>query len=187
MRPFTLPLPADSIIITCALGICCSLFFCGIRFFVRLKDRTLLGWDDAHCTIAVVFAVGYSALSIAEIPYGLGRPKEHLTVSDMEYREVIGWVGGMYYILTQCFASLSMCSLSVRITRQTRKARVAQTLAAVIIAWAVISFFVTSFACKLPRPWITRPATRCLDLVRFTSCSAPTTMLISSSSMSGSE
>jgi len=187
MRPFNLPPPADAVIITCALGICCSLFFCSIRFFVRLKDRTLLGWDDTHCTIAVVFAVGYSALSIAEVPYGLGRPNEHLTPADMQYREVLGWVGGMYYILTLCFASLSICSLSVRITKQTRKARVAQALAAVIIAWAVISFSVTTFACELPRPWVTRPATRCLDLVSFTQFQASGTMLMSCSSMSGSE
>ena len=165
MPAFNLPMAASYVVIAAMVGMIWSIMFWHIRLFIRLKINGPFGWDDIHCTIATVFGIINSCITITETHYGLGQSIRKVPPSDAYHLQLLSWVASLLYILALCFAMLSVCCLIIRIIQHTQHVWLARGIAIVTAMWTVISFFLLAFMCEPPRPWITRPLSRCIDIV----------------------
>lgn len=154
-------------VIVATTAIVWSILIWLIRLFVRLKIHGPLGWDDYHSAIATIFGIINSSITISQVHFGLGRHVDQIPIPHRHRQFLLAWVANLFYILALCFTLLSVCCLIIRIVRYTSQSWLAQSIAAVTSIWAVTSFFLIAFMCHLPQPWIFRPHSRCLDIVRL--------------------
>ena len=165
MPAFHLPLAAAYVVITATTATIWSILTWHIRLFIRLKIHGPFGWDDIHCTTATIFAILQSSLTVAQTSFGLGEHNNKVTPAGRERQEKLAWVGTFFYLLALGFSMLSVCLLIVRVTKRTQQVKIAYSIAILTLIWTVASCFVVGFQCRLPTPWVTRPLTRCINLV----------------------
>jgi hypothetical protein len=165
MQAFSLTLPAANVVITAATATIWSLLTWHIRLFIRLKIHCPFSWDDTFCTIATVFAVLQSSFTVAQTGVGLGHHVDSFAPHVRDRQHQLGWVATFFFLLALGFSMLSVCFLIERVTKRTNQARTAYGVAALTVVWMVVAMLVVGFQCRLPTPWITRPPSRCIDLV----------------------
>jgi len=170
MPAFGLPSGAACIVITATVGTALTLLFYGIRLFIRLRINRPFGADDLHCTIATLFAILCTSLTISQTRFGLGQHIVTLTAEELNTQHLLAWLATLAFNMALAFSMLSMCFLIVRVTKMTSQATPAYVAAGLTTLWAVVALFFIAFQCKLPYPWQTRPRRRCLDLYMIWLC-----------------
>ncbi|KAF2117181.1 hypothetical protein BDV96DRAFT_19997 [Lophiotrema nucula] len=129
-------------------------------FVLVVLSRVVIKWvvlrrfqaDDAFILFATVFGIGLSATALILASDGLG------IMGELTTRRANAIMKGYYasdflYVLSICFAKLSLVAWFYSIGVDTIHRRVVQALGIFILAWTSASLIAVAFQCGLPRPW----------------------------------
>ncbi|KAF2771481.1 hypothetical protein EJ03DRAFT_349494 [Teratosphaeria nubilosa] len=164
MPAFDLSLECASIVIVTTTAVTWSLLTLAMRYFIRLKINGPLGCDDYACSVATVFAVAHSIVTLCEIAFGFGNRK---TDGSSLFSEQVGpYVTNMLYTIAITFSSLSISYLIARVVSKVRHKKVlAYLIIGATACWGLAGVITWAFQCRLPHPWnIDRPR-HCISLV----------------------
>ncbi|KAF2732505.1 hypothetical protein EJ04DRAFT_412911, partial [Polyplosphaeria fusca] len=119
-----------------------------IKFVVLRKFQA----DDVLIFIATICAVGYSTTNLILARDGLG-VQEALTLRRADNLMKAYYASDYLYILTLCFAKLSLIAWFYGLNVQTTVRKIIQAFGIFILAWTASSLIAVAFQCGLPKPW----------------------------------
>ncbi|KAL2037448.1 hypothetical protein N7G274_009728 [Stereocaulon virgatum] len=128
------------------------------RFFLLRRFRQ----DDLLIVVSFVFGVVQSVTLL--VPEGniWGMSLEELAPDTLDRGLKAQYAGQLLYILSLCFAKLSVPASLLTISPVKTHRQAIFILGTFVIAWTIISEFLLAFKCGIPQPWnyMTRA---CLD------------------------
>jgi len=156
--PFAVVTPDDQsawILIAAALGLVCSLFFGGLRFFVRLTIDREFGLDDFILGAATVLAVIQSSIILIACSKGLGKSIDLLSLGAQNEVQGMYYASNLFFIIILGLSKISVVAFLLRLSPYKHHHKlVFKSAIVVLVAWTAGSFIAVALQCSLEHAWL---------------------------------
>lgn len=156
--PFAVVTPDDQsawVIIAATLGLVCSLFFGGLRYFVRRTIDGEFGLDDYTLGAATVLAFIQSSIILGACSKGLGKSIDILSLGAQNEAQGMYYASNLFFIIIIGLSKISVVAFLLRLSPYKPHHKLVFVSAiAVLAAWTVASLFTVALQCNLQHAWL---------------------------------
>ncbi|KAL1587328.1 hypothetical protein WHR41_04261 [Cladosporium halotolerans] len=154
------PLVVTSVAI---VGIIWVVMVLSIRLYIRVRLNGPVSKDDYAAILATALGIAQSALVLAAVHTGLGRPVDIQNLTDQQTTTKIGYAATLLYVSATYVSRASSCFLYIRLTAMRFHVFVAFLALSMSAVAGLVCLFVIAFQCKMPNPWDAPHGRRCIN------------------------
>ncbi|KAF2689367.1 hypothetical protein K458DRAFT_462316 [Lentithecium fluviatile CBS 122367] len=118
-----------------------------LRLYTRKRVLNILGADDVTISIAQIFAIAVSVLTLLQAKWGLGRHTAAVAPDDAVKQLKSLYANTIIYNAAQTITKISFLILYRRIFPDKRTQATCFWLLMFIVAWGITQEFIVAFAC----------------------------------------
>jgi hypothetical protein len=125
-----------------------------VRSIVKISRQAMrFGWDDYLLTGALVFCAAQSLATIIRAADGFGKPFNTLSTDKANEIMKAALAANILYVVSLALSKLSLLLLLAKLSPNKRHQRVMHGIGIFVTVFTVISVFVVSFSCSVPKTW----------------------------------